>query len=415
MRMLLVGAGAVGESILRILKERDKEKNWLEYVVVSDFDLERAKEVCDNLGDYKRFTPEFVNAKSKESMKELIKKYNLDFVMDATAPFLSNYIFDAAFEAGVNYGNMGTWSVPMENPAFGLGIENSYTEPMTKYNFDRHEKWAKNGQLACICMGIDPGVVNVFAKYAATELFDEIKEIHVKDGGNLQIPSADKDDITFGFNVWTVIDECMNPNVEWDKNRGGFIVEDAFAGEEKFEMPEVGENTLVKIEHEETVTMPRYLEKYGLEKVTYKISLDENLRNALKVIDKLGLRDTKPVEVGGVKVCPRDVVAACAPQPKDIGNEMTGEMCVGIHCKGIKDGKEKEIMMYQTFDNQESMKEWGMQAVVAQTGFGAAIAIELIGRGIWNGEGVYSPEYFDPMPYLGIMDEAGFDYKIKEM
>lgn len=415
MRMLLVGAGAVGESILRILKERDKEKNWLEYVVVSDFDLERAKEVCDNLGDYKRFTPEFVNAKSKESMKELIKKYNLDFVMDATAPFLSNYIFDAAFEAGVNYGNMGTWSVPMENPAFGLGIENSYTEPMTKYNFDRHEKWAKNGQLACICMGIDPGVVNVFAKYAATELFDEIKEIHVKDGGNLQIPSADKDDITFGFNVWTVIDECMNPNVEWDKNRGGFIVEDAFAGEEKFEMPEVGENTLVKIEHEETVTMPRYLEKYGLEKVTYKISLDENLMNALKVIDKLGLRDTKPVEVGGMKVCPRDVVAACAPQPKDIGNEMTGEMCVGIHCKGIKDGKEKEIMMYQTFDNQESMKEWGMQAVVAQTGFGAAIAIELIGRGIWNGEGVYSPEYFDPMPYLGIMDEAGFDYKIKEM
>lgn len=415
MRMLLVGAGAVGESILRILKERDKEKIWLEYVVVSDFDLERAKEVCDNLGDYKRFTPEFVNAKSKESMKELIKKYNLDFVMDATAPFLSNYIFDAAFEAGVNYGNMGTWSVPMENPAFGLGIENSYTEPMTKYNFDRHEKWAKNGQLACICMGIDPGVVNVFAKYAATELFDEIKEIHVKDGGNLQIPSADKDDITFGFNVWTVIDECMNPNVEWDKNRGGFIVEDAFAGEEKFEMPEVGENTLVKIEHEETVTMPRYLEKYGLEKVTYKISLDENLMNALKVIDKLGLRDTKPVEVGGVKVCPRDVVAACAPQPKDIGNEMTGEMCVGIHCKGIKDGKEKEIMMYQTFDNQESMKEWGMQAVVAQTGFGAAIAIELIGRGIWNGEGVYSPEYFDPMPYLGIMDEAGFDYKIKEM
>ena len=310
---------------------------------------------------------------------------------------------------------MGTWSVPMENPAFGLGIENSYTEPMTKYNFDRHEKWAENGQLACICMGIDPGVVNVFAKYAATELFDEIKEIHVKDGGNLQIPSADKDDITFGFNVWTVLDECMNPNVEWDKNNGGFIVEDAFAGEEKFDMPEVGENTLVKIEHEETVTMPRYLEQYGLERVTYKISLDENLMNALKVIDKLGLRGTKPVEVGGVKVSPRDVVAACAPQPKDIGNEMIGEMCVGIHCKGIKDGKEKEIMMYQTFDNQESMKDWGMQAVVAQTGFGAAIAIELIGRGIWTGEGVYSPEYFDPMPYLNIMDEAGFDYKIKEM
>ena len=415
MRMLLVGAGAVGESILRIIQKRDSKKEWLELAVVSDYDLDRAKEVCDHLGEYERFIPEFVNAKSKESIKELIKKYDINFVMDATAPFLSNNIFDSAFEAGANYGNMGTWSVPMENPAFGMGIENSYTEPMTKYNFDRHEKWAEKGQMACICMGIDPGVVNVFAKYAAENLFDELKEIHVKDGGNLTIPGADEDDINFGFNVWTVIDECMNPNVEWSKRLGGFLVEDAFAGEEKFNMPEVGENTLIKIEHEETVTMPRYLEKYGLERVTYKIALDDNLINALKVINKLGLRSLKPVDVGGVNVVPRDVVAACAPQPKDIGNEMQGMMCVGIHCKGIKDGKEKEIMMYQTFDNQESMKEWNMQAVVAQTGFGAAIAIELIGRGIWRGEGVYSPEYFDPQPYIDIMDEAGFDYKIIEL
>ena len=82
-------------------------------------------------------------------------------------------LFDAAYEAGANYANMGTWSVPMEEPAYGLGIENSYTEPMTKYNFDRHEQWKKKGQMAVICLGIDPGVVNVFAKYAATHLFDD--------------------------------------------------------------------------------------------------------------------------------------------------------------------------------------------------------------------------------------------------
>lgn len=416
MKMMLVGAGAVGESILKIIQNRNNHREWLEFVLVADYNLERAKEVINNLKEQSNLVAVKVDARNKEDMINLIKKYNIDFVMDGAAPFVSNNIFDAAYEGGANYGSMGTWSVPMENPKFGLGIENSYTEPMTKYNFDRHEDWAKKDQMACICMGIDPGVVNVFAKYAAEYEFDELHEVHVKDGGNLEIPSANENDITFGFNVWTVLDEVMNPNVEYNIEKGGFIVEDAFSGEEKFSMPEgVGENTLIKVEHEEVVTMQRYLGKYGLKKATFKIALDSSLINALKVIDSLGLRSIQPIDVGGVKVIPRDVVAAVAPQPKDIGNEMIGMMLVGVHCIGIKDGKRKEIFMYQPFENQESMKKWGMQAVVAQTGFGAALSIELIARGLWNGKGVFSPEYFDPMPYLELMKETGFRYEIINM
>lgn len=416
MRMMLVGAGAVGESILRILQKRENHKGWLEFVLVADYDLNRSKEVINKLEEKENYKAVQVDARDKKLIIELIKEHNIDFVMDAAAPFVSNQIFDAAFEGGANYGSMGTWSVPSKNPKFGLGIENSYTEPMTKYNFDKHEDWANKNQMACICMGIDPGVVNVFAKYAAEYEFDELHEVHVKDGGNLEIPGSKENDITFGFNVWTVLDEVMNPNVEYDKDRGGFIVEEAFSGEEKFIMPEgVGENTLIKVEHEEVVTMQRYLYKYGVKKVSFKIALDPSLINALKVIDSLGLRSLTPVDVGGVKVVPRDVVAACAPQPKDIGDEMVGMMLVGVHCIGIKNGKRKEIFMYQPFENQESMEKWNMQAVVAQTGFGAAINIELIGRGIWKDKGVFSPEHFDPIPYLKLMKETGFRYEIKSV
>ena len=416
MRMLLVGAGAVGESILRILQARDPKGEWLKKVVISDYSLERAKEVEGHLKGDKRFVAVQVDAKDKESIVNLIKKYDIDFVMDAAAPFVTDNIFDAAYEGGAHYGNMGTWSVPMENPKLGLGIENSYIVPMTKYNFDRHEAWKEKGLMACICLGIDPGVVNVFAKFAALYLFDELYEVHVKDGGNLTIPGAGEDDITFGFNVWTVLDEVINPNIEWDKEKGGFIVEGPFAGEETFEMPAgVGMNTLVKVEHEETVTMPRFLEQYGLKKCSFKIALDDNLVQALKVINSLGLRSLTPVDVDGVKIVPRDVVAAVAPQPKDIGEEMLGKMCVGVHCKGIRDGKTREVFIYQPFDNQLSMHDWNMQAVVAQTGFGAAVGLELIGKGIWKDAGVYSPEYFDPIPYLQIMDEASFEYGIIEM
>ncbi len=415
MRMMLVGAGAVGESILKIINARDAKKEWLEFVLVCDYDENRAAEVASALGDGHRFASHKVNATDIAEMTALIKEYKIDFVMDAAPPFASNMIFDAAFETCADYGSMGTWSVPMDNPRFGLGIENSYIEPMTKYNFDRHDAWSKKGNMAVICMGIDPGVVNVFAKYAAVHLFDELRELHVKDGGNLSIPSADTDDILFGFNVWTVLDEVMNPNVEYDEARGGLFVEDAFAGEEVFDMPDgVGQNRLVKVEHEEVVTMPRYLSDYGLKRCTFKISLDENLITALKVINKLGLRSIHPIDVGGVSIVPRDVVAACAPQPKDIGNEMIGEMLVGVDCIGIKDGREKEYFIYQPFDNQQSMKDWGSQAVVTQTGFGAALAIELIGKGIWRDRGVFSPEYFDPDPYMELMEESGFIYRIEE-
>ncbi len=416
MRMLLAGAGAVGDSILRILKVRDPECKWLEFVLVCDYSKERAAEVADHLGEPDRFCPHQLDATDTKETEALIREYRIDFVMDAAPPFASNMIFDAAYAAGADYASMGTWSVPMDSPAYGIGIENSYTEPMTKYNFDRCKAWKEKGQMAVICLGIDPGVVNVFAKYAALHLFDVLREVHVKDGGNLCEPEADPDTVVFGFNVWTVLDEVMNPNVEYDEERGGFLVEKAFAGQEKFLMPEgVGENTLVKVEHEEVVTMPRYLKQYGLKRATFKISLDENLITALKVIDKLGLRSLHPVEVDGVKVIPRDVVAACAPQPKDIGDEMVGKMLVGVHCIGEKDGKEKEYFLYQPFDNQESLRDWGLQAVVVQTGFGAALAIELIGKGIWREAGVYSPEYFAPEPYLQLMEESGFEYHIMEM
>ena len=178
MRMMLVGAGAVGESILKVLKWRDPAGEWLEYVLVSDFDLHRAQEVAGKLNGDARFDAVEVDATDKEGMKQLIRMHRIDFLMDAAPPFASNYIFDAAYETGIDYGNMGTWSVPMEHPAYGLGIENSYTEPMTKYNFDRFEAWKKKGNMAVICMGIDPGVVNVFAKYAATELLDELREAY---------------------------------------------------------------------------------------------------------------------------------------------------------------------------------------------------------------------------------------------
>lgn len=411
MRMMLVGSGAVGECIVKMLLERDPKGEWFEYCLLGDIDETRAKEVKDHLNDL-RLETIYCDATNREMLTQCMREHKIDFVMDASSPFCSNYIFDAAYDAKANYANMGTWSVPKKSPSYGLGIENSYDEVMTKYNFDAHEKWEKQGKTALICLGIDPGVVNVFAKYLCEYEFDEVKELHVKDGGDLNV-KGHEDEIVFGFNVWTVLDEVMNPNVEYDKKKGGFFVEKPFAGEEVFTMPIVGDNTFVKVEHEETVTMVKYLSQYGLEKCSFKIALDGELIQALKVLDKLHLNSIEKIKIGNVEVVPRDVVAACASNPKDIKDEMSGQMVVGVYAVGKKDGKDKRVMMYQNFSNEEAMKRFQMQAVVAQTGFGAALAIELFAKGIYQLKGVHSLEAFDPIPYLELMQETGFYYGLQ--
>ena len=403
MKMLMVGTGGVGEAIARILKERDPEGIWMEQIIFTSSSTNKAKQLAKEFGNGGRYIGEHLDARDKDAIIELVKKYECNLVFDAAPPFVTNTVFDAAYEAGCNYMNMGTWSDPGPNP-----YEEGYELMMADYNFHSHAKWQEKGQLAVIGVGIDPGVVDVFAKFAAKHLFDELTEIHVRDGNNLRIEGID---VAFGFNVWTVLDECLNPNVEWRK-WGGFLIDKPFSGSEYFDFPEgVGLQKVYKVEHEEVVFMPKYLSEYGLKRCTFKIALDDNLVNALKVIEMLGLRDTnRRIDMDGKQMSPRDIIARIVTQPTDLAQRMSGKMCVGIEVSGKKDGMTRNVFIYQALGNDESMKRMGCQAVVAQTGFGAAIAIECVARGLWKGTGVHAPEFFEPEPYLQLMDEYEFPY-----
>jgi len=413
MRLLLAGCGGVGESIAKILYERDPKGQWLEKVVLGDYDRERAQRIANELGNV-RFVPERIDASDQKNIMEVIQKHDCDYVMDAAPPYMTDGIFDAAFEAGAGYFNMGTWSEPKPAPdCYGIG-KDCFHIFMADHNFAAHDKWESKGLLAIIGLGVEPGVVDVFARFAAEYLFDELHTIDVKDGSNMADPCSSGDDVVFPFNVWTVLDECMNPNVTWYKDKG-YVCDRPLAGEEVFEFPDgIGPVKLYQIEHEETCFMPRYLEKYGLKRVSYKIGLEDTLVGALRAVDALGLRSLEPVKIEGVSIVPRDLVAKLAPQPSAIADKFFGKTCGGILCEGIKDGKHRKLFLYQTTDQQESMKRFGTSAIVSQTGFGAAIGIELAAKGVWSGKGVFTPECFDPRPYLKIMEEADFPFGILE-
>ncbi|HJR82129.1 MAG TPA: saccharopine dehydrogenase C-terminal domain-containing protein [Anaerolineales bacterium] len=401
MRVLLVGVGGVGEAIAAIAKPRQ----WMELMVLADYNVQRAEEVKKKLGDTACFPVEFADASNQEGIEALAKKYKVDLILNAVDPIFDRPIFDAAYNVGVMYMDMAmTLSEPHPtDPFHQAGVK------LGDYQFEKSKAWEEKGLLALVGFGVEPGMADVFARYAQDYLFDEIEEIGIRDGSNITI---DGYEFAPSFSIWTTIEECLNPPVIWEKDKGWFTTE-PFSEHETFEFPEgIGPIDVVNVEHEEVLLVPRWIKA---KRVTFKYGLGEQFINVLKTLHMLGLDKKEKINVKGVMVAPRDVVAACLPDPAHLGEKMHGKTCAGTWVKGWKDGEPRQVYLYQVADNQECMANWGCQAVVAQTAFTAVIAMDLLKHGQWKGTGVLGPEAFDPVPFMKKMAEYGFPYGIKEM
>ena len=265
--------------------------------------------------------------------------------------------------------------------------------------------WKNRGLMALVGMGVEPGFSDVAARYAADHLFSEIDEIGVRDGADLVV---DGYDFAPTFSIWTTIEECLNPPVIYERERGWYTTE-PFSEPEVFTFPEsIGPLQCVNVEHEEVILIPRWID---VDRVTFKYGLGEEFIDVLKTLAKLHLADTEPVEVGGVKVSPRDVVAATLPDPAELGDKMRGRTCAGTWVKGRgKDGRPREVYVYHVVDNAWSMREFGHQAVVWQTAVMPAVAIELMSTGVWSGIGVVGPEALPSEPFLDLLDQHGMEW-----
>ncbi|MEU5890155.1 saccharopine dehydrogenase C-terminal domain-containing protein [Streptomyces sp. NPDC047461] len=405
MRVLLVGAGGVGTAITRIAARRP----FFEAMVVADYDLARAEAAVSALGaEGARFRAERVDASDEAAVAALLERHACDVLLNATDPRFVMPLFRAARAAEATYVDMAM-SLSRPHP------ERPYDECGVKLGDAQFEEaigWEKAGVLALVGMGVEPGLSDVFARYAADELFDEIEEIGIRDGANLTV---DGYDFAPSFSIWTTIEECLNPPVVYEEDRGWFTTA-PFSEPEVFDFPEgIGPVECVNVEHEEVLLVPRWVDA---KRVTFKYGLGEEFIQTLRTLHLLGLDRTEPVPVssasGPVRVSPRDVVAACLPDPATLGELMRGKTCAGTWVKGVKDGAPREVYLYHVVDNQWSMAEYGCQAVVWQTAINPVVALELLATGAWSGSGVLGPEAFPAGPFLDLLTAYGSPWGLRE-
>jgi saccharopine dehydrogenase-like NADP-dependent oxidoreductase len=402
MRVLVVGAGGVGAAFAAIAQRRPA----FERVTLADVSPQRARGVVARLGEADRFAAERVDASDRGELLALIEWTKPDALLNACDPRFNEPIFGACLHARVTYLDMAmTLSQPhpqrpYELPGTMLG----------EHQLAQHEQWRQAGLLALVGIGVEPGLSDVFAAYAARELFSDVREVGVRDGADLVVEGYD---FAPTFSIWTTIEECLNPPLIWERERG-FHTTVPFSEPEVFTFPEgIGKVECVNVEHEEVVLIPRWVD---CERVTFKYGLGREFIEVLRTLHKLGLDSTEPVNVRGREVAPRDVVAAALPDPATLGERMTGRTCAGTWVTGTGvDGDERSTYLYHVVDNETTMREYGSQAVVWQTAVNPVVALELLNEGVWQGTGVLGPEAFPPEPFLDRLAALGSPHGVMEV
>jgi saccharopine dehydrogenase-like NADP-dependent oxidoreductase len=397
MRILVVGAGGVGTAIARIAARRSFAD-----LVIADYDLARAQRAAAAKDGYQAVR---LDARDEQATAGLLTGHACDALMNATDPRFVMPLFRAALRAGVHYLDMAmSLSHPHPDQPYQLtGVK------LGDEQFALATEWEESGRLALAGIGVEPGLSDVFARYAADTLFSEIDEIGVRDGANLSVAGYD---FAPTFSIWTTIEECLNPPVIWEKERGWFTTP-PFSEPETFSFPAgIGQVECVNVEHEEVLLIPRWVDA---KRVTFKYGLGAEFIGVLQTLHKLGLDRTEPVSAGGASVSPRDVVAACLPDPATLGDKMTGLTCAGTWVTGTgTDGGPRQVYLHHVVDNAWSMAEYGSQAVVWQTAVNPVVALELIDSGGWAGTGVLGPEALPPQPFLDLLTDYGSPWACEE-
>jgi saccharopine dehydrogenase (NAD+, L-lysine forming) len=393
MRVLVVGSGGVGAAVAAVAHRRD----FFERMVFADVEEHRARRAIAAHRD-DRFAAAVVDASHAASVAQLARAERADAILNAVDPRFNPPIFQAAFDAGCTYLDM---AMTLSNAETG--------EKLGDAQFAEADRWEEAGRLALVGIGVEPGLSDVFARYARDELFSEIDTVGIRDGANLEV---DGYEFAPTFSIWTTIEECLNPPVIWERDRGWYTTE-PFSEPELFVFPEgIGPVVCVNVEHEEVLLVPRFID---CRRVDFKYGLGEEFIDVLKTLHKLGLDSTKPLTVRGVEVAPRDVVAAALPDPATLGDRMRGKTCAGTYVTGSgKDGQPRGTYLYHVLDNEHSMREWGHQAVVLQTALNPVAALELLAAGEWQGVGVLGPEAFPPQPFLDLLAEYGAPHGIED-
>lgn len=380
---MVLGTGGVGSVIGQKLHTYD----CFEKIILADRDTTFAQSLQAKTKN-NRFEVCQVNATNVKELSAFMKEKKVDVTLNACNSVVNFSVLEACAIAGSHYIDMAA-DIYSPSGAKKSG-KNSYEAEIDRFN----QPFLDKNIAGVICMGVDPGAVNVFARWAMDRL-DTASSIRILDADN-----GDVKGYRFAvlFSPETFFEElgAVPYYVKEGQVTSGRPLETEV---EWIRFPDpIGLVKTYAVAHEEGVSLGIYppFVKKGVRYSVFKYSISDKVYNIAKSLSLLGLDSWKKVKVDGVEVSPVRVAAANLPKPAQLGATVDGFSCVGAEVRGVKDGIPVEYFIYTMDSHRETYDKYGYSLTVVQTGIPPAVTAKLLVTGKIKERGVMMPEALAP-------------------
>lgn len=392
--VLIIGAGGVSNVVVHKCAQA---KETFSQITLASRTLKKCNDIADSVKEKYGVSVKTaeIDADNVGELIQMIESVHPDLVLNVALPYQDLHIMDACLATGVNYLDTANYEPPEE-------AKFEY-----KWQWAYQDKFQEKGIMALLGSGFDPGVTNVFTAYIKKHLLDEIHELDIIDAnaGDHGLPFATN------FNPEINIREVTADAKHWEN--GDWQITPALAHKRVFDFPEIGEKNIYMMYHEELESLVKHIPEIKVAR--FWMTFSDNYLNHLKVLENVGMTSIEPINFEGKEIIPIQFLKAILPDPASLGARTKGKTCIGCVAKGLKDGKEKTVYIYNICDHEACYKEVGSQAISYTTGVPAMVGAKMMLDGMWKGQGVFNMEQFDPDPFLETLAQYGLTWQVKEL
>ncbi|MCL4678982.1 MAG: saccharopine dehydrogenase family protein [Alphaproteobacteria bacterium] len=395
MNVLIIGAGAAGNVVA---KKCAMNRDIFKSIHLASRTLAKCEKIKQDCKEFFGRDIEIykLDADNVAETVALINKIKPDLVINMALPYQDLAIMDACLETKVNY------------------MDTANYEPIDEAKFEYHWQWAyqdkfkKAGIVAILGCGFDPGQTNIYCAYAQKNLFDEIHEIDIIDcnAGNHGQAFATN------FNPEINLREVTQRGKYWEN--GKWIETEPLEFRKMIDYPEVGEKASYLLYHEELESLVQNIK--GLKRIRFWMTFGDEYIKHMEVLQNVGMTRIDPVKHNGVEIVPIQFLKTLLPEPSSLAENYTGKTSIGCIMTGVKNGKQKTVLIYNVCDHAKTHEEVQAQAVSYTTGVPPVTGAIMLAKGFWGKEpGVWNVEQLDPDPFMEEVAKQGLPWHVKEL